>query len=84
MLDRTKLNHFVQKIMHSINKLELEPQISVRNLLKLDCPAKPVSTFANRALSAAALAAQQLLFERLERRIGFLASLFGGILRGML
>jgi hypothetical protein len=44
-------NRFADKIMRQIKKLAREPQISVRNLRKLDCAAKPVSTFADRALA---------------------------------
>jgi hypothetical protein len=40
------------KTMRKIKELAREPQISIRNLRKLDCAAKPVSTFADRALRA--------------------------------
>jgi len=42
-------HRFADKIMRQINKLAREPQISLRNLRKLDCVAKPVPTFADRA-----------------------------------
>jgi hypothetical protein len=38
--------------MRQMNRLAREPQISLRNLRKLDCAAKPVPTFADRALGA--------------------------------
>jgi hypothetical protein len=56
-------NRFADKIMRQINELAREPQISLRNLRKLDCAAKPVPTpdqvrgrlFADRALEVFAV-----------------------------
>jgi len=37
--------------MHQVDKFAREPQISMRNLRKLDCAARLVPTFADRARS---------------------------------
>jgi hypothetical protein len=50
---------FADKIMRHFNKLARDSQISVRNLRKLDCGAKPVSTFADRALRGHAQAGRK-------------------------
>jgi hypothetical protein len=49
--DPAKCKRFADKIMRHFKTLAREPQVSLRNLRKLDCDAKPVPTFADRALA---------------------------------